>query len=211
MLVQPLTVMLDQVRAALQASRSRLRPCRPTWSATGSRPTAVPASVFPQGRRQRQSGNRRFRAAVATVTPAISGLPVAMQARPSTVAGAFVSGRGDRLRAGQPVAAGGAAQRPEVMFTLAPVILSIFLTLGTCVADRPADQLRQHHRLPAAVRGRRRLPHLFRDGVADRARPICSSRASPAQSCCSARSRRAVRSAACGCRIIRARRAWARS
>ena len=42
-------------------------------------------------------------------------------------------------------------------------------------ADRPADQLCQHHRLSLAVRHRRRVSYLFRDGLARRRRDRFSS------------------------------------
>jgi predicted RND superfamily exporter protein len=75
----------------------------------------------------------RFRAAVATVTPAISGLPVATQAAASTVAGAFIQAGLIALTLVSLLLFAILRNVKEVAFTLAPVVLSGFLTLGTCV------------------------------------------------------------------------------
>ena len=54
----------------------------------------------------------------------------------------------------------------DVLLTIAPLLLSGLLTLATCVAIGLRPQLRQRHRAAAAVRHRRRVRHLFRDGLA---------------------------------------------
>jgi len=89
--------------------------------------------VFPAGDAGDNRVIRRFRDAVAAVTPAISGLPVATQAAANTVAFAFVeAGILAFVLVGALLLAMLRDAR-EVLFTLAPVVLSIFLTLGTCV------------------------------------------------------------------------------
>jgi len=134
-LVRPLVVMLDQIRFALQAqpvTRATLPPDMVRdWRAPDGR---VRLQVFPSGDANDNRTIRRFRAAVAGVTPAISGLPVATQAAAATVAGAFVQAGIIAFIAVSLLLFAVLRDVREVAFTLAPVILSIFLTLGTCVA-----------------------------------------------------------------------------
>lgn len=134
MLSRPLTVMLDQVRAALQAEPVT-RESLPAdmvrdWIAPDGR---ARLQVFPKGDGNDNQVIKRFRAAVATVTPAISGLPVATQAAAFTVAGAFVQAGVIAFVLVSLLLLAVLRNLREVMFTLAPVILSIFLTLATCV------------------------------------------------------------------------------
>jgi len=161
-LAKPLGVMLDQVRTALQAApvtRADLpADLVRSWVAPDGR---VRLQVFPKGDSNDNRVITRFRDAVAGVTPAISGLPVGTQAAAGTIAGAFVRAGILAFLLVSVLLFAVLRDVREVAFTLAPVVLSIFLTLG-------ADQLRQYHRLPAAVRGRGRLPYLFRDGMARR-------------------------------------------
>jgi hopanoid biosynthesis associated RND transporter like protein HpnN len=134
-LAQPLNVMLDQVRLALQAqpvTRATLPPdLVRDWVAPDGR---VRLQVFPSGDANDNATIHRFRDAVARVTPAISGLPVATQAAASTVAGAFVQAGVIAFVLVSLLLFAVLRDLREVAFTLAPVILSIFLTLGTCVA-----------------------------------------------------------------------------
>jgi hypothetical protein len=100
------------------------------WTAPDGR---ARLQVFPAGDADDNATIRRFRTAVASVTPAISGLPVATQAAASTVAGAFVQAGVIAFAAVSLLLLAVLRDLREVAFTLAPVILSIFLTLGTCV------------------------------------------------------------------------------
>ncbi|CUS45401.1 MAG: MMPL family transporter [Pseudomonadota bacterium] len=134
MLSRPLVVMLDQVRAALQAEPVT-RESLPSdmvrdWIAPDGR---ARLQVFPKGDGNDNQVIKRFRTAVATVTPAISGLPVATQAAAFTVAGAFVQAGVIAFVLVSLLLLAVLRNLREVMFTLAPVILSIFLTLATCV------------------------------------------------------------------------------
>ena len=134
-LVQPLGVMLDQIRSTLQAqpvSRATLPPALVRDWVTPDGHERL--QVFPAGNANDNRTIRRFRDVVATVTPAISGLPVATQAAASTVAGAFVQAGVIAFAAVSLLLLAVLRNLREVAFTLAPVILSIFLTLGTCVA-----------------------------------------------------------------------------
>jgi hopanoid biosynthesis associated RND transporter like protein HpnN len=134
-LAQPLGVMLDQARLALQAqpvTRATLPPdLVRDWVAPDGR---MRLQVFPSGDANDNATIHRFRDAVARVTPAISGLPVATQAAAATVAGAFVQAGIIAFILVSLLLFAVLRDLREVAFTLAPVILSIFLTLGTCVA-----------------------------------------------------------------------------
>lgn len=131
---QPLAVMLDQMRMALQAApvtRADLPPdLMRDWVAPNGQ---VRLQVFPSGDANDNRVIRSFRAAVAQVTPAISGLPVATQAAARTVAGAFVQAGILAFALVSLLLFAVLRDAREVAFTLAPVVLSIFLTLGSCV------------------------------------------------------------------------------
>jgi len=133
-LSKPLGVMLDQTRLALQAqpvTRATLPPeLVRDWIAPDGKERL---QVFPAGDPSDNRVIRRFRDAVAAVTPAISGLPVATQAAASTVATAFVQAGIIAFVLVSLLLCAVLRDVREVAFTLAPVILSIFLTLGTCV------------------------------------------------------------------------------
>ena len=131
---QPLNVMLAQTRAALgaQAVSDDTLPAelRRDWVTPRGQ---VRLSVFPAGNANDNATLERFRAAVARVTPAISGLPVATQSAAKTVAGAFVQAGVIAFVLVSLLLLAVLRDAREVAFTLAPVILSIFLTLGSCV------------------------------------------------------------------------------
>ncbi len=131
---QPLALMLNQIRLALQAqplTRATIPPdLVRDWTAPDGR---ARLQVFPSGDANDNVTIRRFRAAVAGITPAISGLPVATQAAAETVAGAFIQAGIIAFIAVSLLLFAVLRDAREVAFTLAPVILSIFLTLGTCV------------------------------------------------------------------------------
>ncbi|MGI4730334.1 MAG: MMPL family transporter [Janthinobacterium lividum] len=133
-LSRPLATMLDQVRQSLRAQPLT----RATLPADLARDWVAPSgqvrlSVFPSGDPNDNAAIERFRAAVARVTPAISGLPVATQAAARTVAGAFVQAGVIAFVLVSLLLFAVLRDLREVLFTLAPVVLSIFLTLGTCV------------------------------------------------------------------------------
>jgi uncharacterized protein len=127
-------VMLGQLRSALQAEPVTLDsiPAEMTrdWRTPDGR---YRLEVFPAGDANDNAVMRRFRDAVSAVTPAVSGLPVATQAAALTVAGAFVQAGIIAFVLVSLLLFAVLRDVREVAFTLAPVILSIFLTLGTCV------------------------------------------------------------------------------
>ncbi|WP_174292912.1 MMPL family transporter, partial [Sphingomonas bacterium] len=133
-LAQPLTVMLAATRDAL-AAQPVARDTLPAnlkrdWIAPDGR---VRLTVFPAGNANDNRVLERFTRAVTAVTPAISGLPVATQAAGRTVAGAFVQAGVIAFLLVSALLFAVLRNLREVAFTLAPVILSIFLTLGSCV------------------------------------------------------------------------------
>ena len=134
MVAEPLGVMLDQLRVALQAApiaRADLPPdLVRNWMTPDGR---VRLQVFPSGDSNDNRVIQRFRAAVARVTPSISGLPVATQAAASTVAHAFVQAGVLAFLLVSLLLFAVLRDLREVAFTLVPVVLSIFLTLGSCV------------------------------------------------------------------------------
>lgn len=133
-LSKPLGVMLDQVRFALQAQPVRVQTLPPDlmrdWRTPDGR---YRLEVFPAGNPEDNHVLERFRDAVRAVTPNISGLPVVTQAAASTVARAFVQAGVIAFVLVSLLLLAVLRNLREVAFTLAPVILSIFLTLGTCV------------------------------------------------------------------------------
>lgn len=134
LLSQPLEVMLNQLRSALQAGPVT----RQTLPAEMVRDWVAPngltrIQVFPSGDANDNAVIHRFRDAVAGVTPSISGLPVATQAAAATVAGAFVQAGVIAFLLVSLLLYAVLRNVREVAFTLAPVVLSIFLTLGSCV------------------------------------------------------------------------------
>ena len=134
MLAEPLGVMLGQMRTALQAEPITRESLPAELAADWQTASGLSRlQIFPSGNAQDNRVLRRFRDAVAGVTPSISGLPVATQAAASTVAFAFVEAGIIAFVLVSALLFLVLRSVREVAFTLAPVILSIFLTLGSCL------------------------------------------------------------------------------
>ena len=133
-LVTPLTVMLDQARAVLQASavsRDTLPPeIAADWLARDGR---ARVQIFPKGDSNDNRVLARFTDAVVAIAPRATGVPVATQAAADTVAWAFVQAGLIALALVSALLYAVLRDPREVAFTLAPVVLSGFLTLGSCV------------------------------------------------------------------------------
>ncbi|MBS0255088.1 MAG: MMPL family transporter [Proteobacteria bacterium] len=133
-LIPPLNTMLDSLRISLQAvqvSRASLPPeIRDDWVAKDGRALVV---ASPAGNSADNATLARFTASVRAVAPAASGLPVATQEAARTVAGAFVRAGVLALLLVSGLLWLVLRSAREVAFTLAPVVLSGFLTLGCCV------------------------------------------------------------------------------
>ncbi|MGY2735224.1 hopanoid transporter HpnN [Sphingomonas sp. UYP23] len=134
LLVTPLGTMLDQIRAMLQAepvTRATLPPeIAGDWVSKDGRALV---QVFPKGNSNDNAVLRRFTTAVRAVAPTASGLPVATQEAAGTVAWAFVEAGILALVLVSGLLFVVLRDVKEVAFTLAPVVLSGFLTLGSCV------------------------------------------------------------------------------
>ncbi len=134
MLSMPLKVTLDQIRAILQAhavDRASL-PADLThdWKTADGR---YRIEVTPSGNPRDIRAMRAFGDAVGKITPDISGLPVVTQAAGVSIAGAFIEAGVIGFVLVSLLLLFALRSARETLFTLAPVVLSIFLTLGTCV------------------------------------------------------------------------------
>ena len=133
MLVQPLNTTLGSLRAALQAgpvTRETLpAEIRADWLAKDG---SALVSVTPKNGMNNAS-LRAFSAAVLAAAPHATGLPIATQAAARTVSEAFIRAGLLALLLVTGLLYAVLRSLREVAFTLAPVVLSGFLTLGTCV------------------------------------------------------------------------------
>ncbi len=133
-LVQPLNITLDSVRFSLQAgaiTRETLPPdVAGGWIAEDGRALV---QVFPKGDSNDNHVLSAFTAAVRKVAPNATGLPVDTQEAAHTVARAFIKAGILALLAVSLLLYAVLRSLREVAFTLAPVVLSGFLTLSTCV------------------------------------------------------------------------------
>jgi hypothetical protein len=133
-LVPPLTVTLDGIRSALQAgdvSRDTL-PSEITsdWVAKDGRALV---QVIPAGDSADNEVLTHFAAAVRQVAPRAVGFPVAAQEGAKTVSRAFIEAGVLALAFVCLLLFSVLRSAREVAFTMAPVVLSGFLTLGSCV------------------------------------------------------------------------------
>jgi hopanoid biosynthesis associated RND transporter like protein HpnN len=133
-LFEPLETMLAQMRASLQAqpvTRSSLPPeIARDWVAEDGRALV---QAFPRGDSNDNRVLARFTEASLAIAPDASGLPVATQGAANTVARAFVEAGVLALAFVSALLFVVLRNLREVAFTLAPVVLSGFLTLATCV------------------------------------------------------------------------------
>lgn len=139
MLTAPLATTLDGVRAALSAApvtRDSLPPdLRSDWLAPdGSALVSVTPRV-PAGEAD-NAALAQFTAAVRAIAPHATGLPVATQAAARTVAEAFIDAGVLALVLVSALLWLVLRSAREVAFTLAPVVLSGFLTMASCVVLR---------------------------------------------------------------------------
>jgi hopanoid biosynthesis associated RND transporter like protein HpnN len=134
MLIEPLTITLDGLRSALQASevtRETLPPeIASDWLAKDGRALV---QLVPAGNSADNGVIARFTTAVRRVAPEAVGLPVAAQEAAHTVSHAFVQAGLLALILVCLLLYAVLRSVREVAFTMAPVVLSGFLTLGSCV------------------------------------------------------------------------------
>ncbi len=134
MLVTPLKTMLGQMRDLLAAEPVTLASLPPElrgdWIGRNGQAKVqlVPKAAFAEG-----AGLTRFTRAILAVQPDATGPAVSMQGAARTIAGAFVEAGVLALVIVTLLLFVALRSLREVVLTLAPVVLSIFLTLGTCV------------------------------------------------------------------------------
>ena len=135
MLVQPLGVTLDKLRLSLQAgpvTRETLPPeLVADWIAKDGR---AMVQLVPRGNSADNEVLARFAASVRKIAPTATGMPVSTQEAANTISGAFIQAGVLALILVSLLLYAVLRSVREVAFTLAPVVLSGFLTLGSCVA-----------------------------------------------------------------------------
>ena len=133
-LTQPLNALLDQIRNMLAAQPVTQQSLPPdivrNWVAPSGE---ARVQVFPKGNSNDNKVLVRFAKAVQTVAPDASGGPISIQQAASTIANAFIEAGILSLIAVALLLYAKLRSIKEVAFTLAPVVLSGFLTLATCV------------------------------------------------------------------------------
>jgi uncharacterized protein len=134
MLVPPLEVTLDQIRYSLQPSEVTRETIPPELRRDfiGEEGQAL-VTVLPAGDSTDNEVLTRFSAAVQRVAPDAVGLPIGTQAAARTISWAFVQAGILSLILVSLLLFAVLRSVREVAFTLAPVVLSGFLTLGSCV------------------------------------------------------------------------------
>ncbi|MDJ0391097.1 MMPL family transporter [Roseomonas sp. E05] len=133
-LVPPLRTLLGQVRELLQAGPVTRATLPDTlvadWMAPDGR---ARIQVFPRGDSNDNAVLRRFSAAVQAVAPQATGAPISIQGAADSIVAAFLEAG---LLSGLAIAALLALvlrRLRDVLLTVAPVLLSGLLTLGSCV------------------------------------------------------------------------------
>lgn len=134
MLTEPLEITLNQIRLSLQPS-AVTRETLPEditrdWLAKDGR---AMVQIMPAGNSTDNTVIERFTAAVRKIAPDAVGMPVSTQEAAWTVARAFIEAGVIALVLVSLLLFAVLRSVREVAFTLAPVVLSGFLTLGSCV------------------------------------------------------------------------------
>jgi hopanoid biosynthesis associated RND transporter like protein HpnN len=134
MLITPLNVLLTQIRTLLTAEPVSMATLPPDlvadWIAKDGKSRI---QVFPKGDSNDNATLVRFSRAVRTVAPNASGGPISIQAAGDTISFSFIEAGVLSFVVISILLVVVLKSVRETVFTLAPIILSIFLTLGTCV------------------------------------------------------------------------------
>ena len=134
MLIDPLNVLLDQIRGLLQAEPVTLQTLPPDLTADWiAKDGQARVEVSPKDTSNDNAALVRFSKAVQAVAPKASGGPISIQAAGDTISWAFIEAGLLSLVVITLLLLIVLRSIREVAFTLAPIVLSIFLTLGTCV------------------------------------------------------------------------------
>ena len=135
MLVPGLRVILNQVRAALQAEPVTLQTLPQElvreWVARDGR---ARIEVFPAGDSNDNQTLRRFVAAVRQIAPDATGAPVSIQESSRTIVRAFLEAGLWAFLSITVLLAAVLRRGTDVLLTLAPLLWAGLLTLGLCVA-----------------------------------------------------------------------------
>ncbi|HEY2753234.1 MMPL family transporter, partial [Phenylobacterium sp.] len=133
-LVPPLNTLLDQLRTLLTAAPVTLdslpAELKRDWIAADGR---ARIQVSPRGDSNDNHVLQRFSKAVQALAPEASGPPISIQEAGKTVSGAFIEAGLLSLATISLLLLIVLRSFREVAFTLAPIVLAGFLTLGTCV------------------------------------------------------------------------------
>jgi hopanoid biosynthesis associated RND transporter like protein HpnN len=133
-LIPPLNTLLDQLRAMLQAEPVTLQSLPPDlvrdWVTKDGR---ARVQVSPRGDSNDNAVLKRFAKAVRRIAPDASGTPISIQEAGKTISWAFIEAGLLSLVAITALLLLVLRSLREVAFTLAPIVLAGFLTLGTCV------------------------------------------------------------------------------
>jgi hopanoid biosynthesis associated RND transporter like protein HpnN len=134
LLIPPLNVLLDQVRAMLTAEPvtpdTLPADLKADWVAKDGRARAEAA---PRGDSNSNAVLVRFARSVRAVAPDASGPPISVQEASKTISGAFIEAGLLSLAFITVLLLAVLRSLREVAFTLAPIVVAGFLTLGTCV------------------------------------------------------------------------------
>ena len=133
-LTQPLSALLDQIRNMLAAEPVTLQSLPPDLVRDWVSPSGqARVEVLPKGDSNDNRVLVRFAKAVRRVAPDATNGPISIQAAAKTIQNAFIEAGILSLIAVAALLFVKLRSLKEVAFTLAPVVLSGFLTLGTCV------------------------------------------------------------------------------
>ena len=133
-LITPLNVLLGQVRTLLTAEAVTMQTLPPDIAADWvAKDGQARIQVFPNGNANDNATLVRFSRAVRAVAPNASGGPIAIQAAGDTISFSFIEAGILSFVVISLLLVVVLRSVRETAFTLAPIILSIFLTLGTCV------------------------------------------------------------------------------
>jgi hopanoid biosynthesis associated RND transporter like protein HpnN len=133
-LIPPLNTLLDQLRALLTAEPVTLQSLPPDmvrdWVTPDGR---ARAQVSPKGDSNDNKVLAAFSKAVRAIAPDASGAPISIQEAGKTISWSFIEAGLLSLVAITALLLLVLRSLREVAFTLAPIVLAGFLTLGTCV------------------------------------------------------------------------------
>ena len=134
-MIPGLVVMLEQLRAAVQAQAVTLdalpRDLVRDWVAADGR---ARIEIYPKAGADDNEGLRRFVAAVRAIAPDATGMPASIQESSKTIVGAFVEAGVWALAAISLLLAITLRRAVDVVLTLAPLMVAAIVTLGICAA-----------------------------------------------------------------------------